>query len=157
MDPDGLVRGPDRTTLTAQGGPAGTPPQSPAPTARSTAERRVARPPGHDGAGSALRILRGNPLVGPCTILVLLVVAFSVANPSFMTVANVQAILDAAAVPSVIAVGLTFVIVMGSIDLSVEGVIATVSITTALLLRNSVNDHDLGWFGVMVALAVGLA
>lgn len=109
------------------------------------------------GSVRARQILRENPLAGPSGILVLLVIAFSVTNPNFMTVANLQAILDAAAVPLVIAVGLTFVIVMGSIDLSVEGVIATVSITAALLLRNSVNDYDLGWLAVVVSLGVGLA
>lgn len=106
---------------------------------------------------AALRLAGRNPLIGPLAILVLLVVVFSVINPRFLALANLQAIVDGAAVPMVIAVGLTFVILMGSIDLSAEGVIATVSITISLLLANAVNSNDLGWLAVLIALGVGLA
>ncbi|WP_159736036.1 ABC transporter permease [Arthrobacter sp. 9V] len=102
-------------------------------------------------------MLRGNALYGPIGILVLLLIVFSLINPQFMTPGNMVAIVDAAAVPVVIAVGLTFVILMGSIDLSVEGVMATVSITIALMLRNNVNAQDFGMWALVVGLGIGLA
>ena len=95
-------------------------------------------------------------LAGPAGILALLVVVFTAINPRFMSLSNVQAIADNAAAPMVIAVGLTLVILMGSIDLSVEGVVATVSVTASLLLANNVNANDFGAVGILVALAVGV-
>jgi ribose transport system permease protein len=109
--------------------------------------------------GFALKrgMLRENALAGPVGILVLLLIVFSLINPQFMTSGNMVAIIDGAAVPVVIAVGLTFVILMGSIDLSVEGVMATVSITIALMLKNSVNNQDFGIWALITALLIGLA
>lgn len=99
----------------------------------------------------------GRGVFGPLAILVLLVILFTILNPRFLTGGNLQAIADTAAAPMVVAVGLTLVILMGSIDLSVEGVIATVSIVASLLLANSVNNNDFGYLAVLVALAVGIA
>lgn len=101
------------------------------------------------------RLMSDSPLAGPLTILVVLMIAFTIINANFFTLTNLQALIDAAAVPLIVAVGLTFVIITGSIDLSVEGVIATVSLTAALLLANSINDNDLGWGAVAIGIAVG--
>ena len=54
--------------------------------------------------------------------LLLLVVIFSVLNKdSFPTVVNLRTILDQASTPLIIGVGATLVILLGCIDLSVEG------------------------------------
>jgi len=52
----------------------------------------------------------------------------------------------------VLALGMTFVIVLGSIDLSVEGVLAIGAVLISLLVRNNSNALDLGWFGVVLAI-----
>ena len=44
---------------------------------------------------------------------------------------------------------MTFIIVLGSIDLSVEGVLAIGAVLISLLVKNNSNHSDLGWFGVI--------
>lgn len=92
---------------------------------------------------------------GPLAALVLLCVVFAFLSPRFATWANVRNILDSASGLAVIAVGLTFVLLLGAIDLSIEGVMATASLSVALLVANSRNDIDLGFFAILAAVALG--
>lgn len=115
--------------------------QAPPVTGRATAPRR-----------------RNNTLLaefGPLAALVLLCLTFAVMSPQFRTWGNVRNVLDSAAVLAVIAVGLTFVLMLGAIDLSIEGVMATAAISVALLVANNRNDIDLGFFGIVIAVALG--
>ena len=83
------------------------------------------------------------------------VVVFAVLNPgTFLTAKNIQTILNQAALPLIIAVGATLVILMGSIDLSVEGVMGAAGMTFVLMTANSRGSHD---YGVVTALIVALA
>ncbi len=93
---------------------------------------------------------------GPVAVLVLLCLFFAVVNSRFRTIGNVQAIAEQNSVALVVALGLTFVIVQGSIDLSAEGTMGLCSMVVALLVGNDVNGHALQWLGVAVALAVGV-
>jgi len=92
---------------------------------------------------------------GPLGALVLLCLVFSMLSPQFATWANVRNILDSASVLAVIAVGLTFVLLLGAIDLSIEGVMATAALSVALLVANTRNDVDLGFLGIVAAVAIG--
>jgi ribose transport system permease protein len=92
---------------------------------------------------------------GPLVALIVLVVVFSVANPVFISLGNLGILLSQAAVPLVIATGLTFVILLGSIDLSVEGVVATSSLVFALTVANDRNDLSLGLLGALLAILTG--
>jgi ribose transport system permease protein len=94
--------------------------------------------------------------IGPVAALVVLAVVFQAVSGSFLTVGNLASILEASAVPAIVAVGISFVIILGSIDLSVEGVMATASMTVSLLVANAVNANSFGLLGIGVALAVGL-
>ena len=94
---------------------------------------------------------------GPLAALLVLAVLFQAWSGSFLTPGNLASIVEAAAVPAILATGLTFVILLGSIDLSVEGVMATASMTVSLLAANAVNANDFGLAGLAAALAVGLA
>ena len=95
---------------------------------------------------------------GPPVALVAIFGIFAALSPAFRTVANVQNIMDAAAVLAVVTCGITFVLMMGSIDLSSPGVMGAAAITVALLVANNRNDNDLGLIGVLLAvlLAAGL-
>ncbi|MDO9378119.1 MAG: ABC transporter permease [Nocardioidaceae bacterium] len=96
--------------------------------------------------------------VGEVAALVVLVVVFAVLNPgTFLTLDNLRTVLDQAALPLVIGVGATLVILMGSIDLSVEGVMGAAGMTFVLLSANDRNGLDLGLGAFVVAVAVGLA
>ena len=52
-------------------------------------------------------------------------------------------------IPLVLAVGMTFVILQGSIDLSIEGVMAASSLTFAMTVLNSRTGLDLGVLGIL--------
>jgi len=73
-------------------------------------------------------------------------------NPRFFEFNNAIRIANSAAIPLVLALGMTFIIVLGSIDLSVEGVLAIGAVLISLLVRNNGNTLDLGWFGVGLAV-----
>lgn len=92
---------------------------------------------------------------GPPIALVVLFGVFAALSPGFRTVSNVQNVLDAAAVLAVVACGISFVLMTGSIDLSAPGIMGASAITVALLVANNRNDNDLGLVGIVVA--VGLA
>jgi ribose transport system permease protein len=92
---------------------------------------------------------------GPVLALLLLSVGLSVANPRFLTLGNLQNIADQSAVALVLAVGITFVILLGAIDLSIEGVMAACSLTFALLVMNDRNDNELGLLAIVIAVGVG--
>lgn len=94
---------------------------------------------------------------GPLIILLALVVIFSVANDQFLRVGNVKAILESASIALVLSTAVTFVVLMGSIDLSVEGVMATASITLSLLVANSFTTLSLGPLGIVACVLIGLA
>lgn len=94
---------------------------------------------------------------GPLLLLLLLCLLLTIAEPKFASLANITNILNQAAVPLVVAAGITVVILMGSIDLSVEGVVATVCVATSLLVSNTTNSLDLGGFGLLLTLGIGIA
>ena len=115
------------------------------------------RPAGRPGGGATYRRLELKSL-GELAALVVLVVVFTALNPgSFATAVNLQTILDQAAIPLIVGVGATLVILMGSIDLSVEGVMGAAGMTFVLLSANSRDTVDLGLWAIPVALAVGVA
>jgi ribose transport system permease protein len=95
---------------------------------------------------------------GPPLALVVVFLVFSVLSSDFRTFGNVQNIMDTAAVLAVVTCGITFVLMMGSIDLSAPGVMGASAIAVALLVANNRNDNDLGLIGVLIAilLAAGL-
>jgi ribose transport system permease protein len=95
--------------------------------------------------------------VGELGALIALVVVFIALNPhTFPTLKNLRTILDQAAVPLVVGVGATFVVLMGSIDLSVEGVMGASGMTFVLLAADDRNTTDLGPAAYVIALAVGM-
>jgi ribose transport system permease protein len=94
---------------------------------------------------------------GPPIALVAIVIVFSLLNPQFRTLGNFQNILDAASVLAVVTCGTTFVLLMGSIDLSVPGVMAASALAVALLVENNRNGNDLGYLGIAIAVLLGAA
>ncbi|MFJ1996644.1 ABC transporter permease [Streptomyces asiaticus] len=90
-------------------------------------------------------------------VLALIAAVMSFVNPSFLSPGNLSAVAEQSAVPAVLAVGLTFVILMGGIDLSLEGTMAAASLTTALLVANDRNTMDLGLWAIAAGCAVGAA
>lgn len=89
-------------------------------------------------------------------ILLALIVIFSLLNPaSFPTLTNLHTILNNAAIPIVVGVGASAVVLTGRIDLSVEGVMGAAGMAFVLLSANSRETADIGWLAWPAALALG--
>ena len=91
----------------------------------------------------------------PLVVLLVLGVLIALANPNFIELRNLVRVANAAAVPLTIAMGTTFIILLGSIDLSAEGAVAIGAMVVVLLARNDANAHDFGWLAVLAAVSSG--
>jgi ribose transport system permease protein len=94
----------------------------------------------------------------PLAVLVLICLAISAMAPNFLTISNVIRIGTAASIPMILACGMTFIILMGSIDLSTEGTVAVTATLLSLLVANVATiapQFDLGLWAVPVAVAFG--
>ena len=80
--------------------------------------------------------------------LVVLCIIFSVMNPRFMTVANFMNVLQQIAVIAIAAFGMTWVILLGEIDLSIGSIIAVAGMAAA--------QAFLAGFGFMPTLVLTL-
>ncbi|AZO33929.1 ABC transporter permease [Mesorhizobium sp. M2A.F.Ca.ET.037.01.1.1] len=85
----------------------------------------------------------------PLAMLVLLIVIFSILSPRFLTFSNLLIVLQQGTVLLVAALGMTFVIMAGSIDLSVGSIVALAALVTAL------TADRLGAAAIVPAIAVG--
>jgi len=98
------------------------------------------------GARRALGSHSGRQLGTLAGLLTLCVILWA-ATPHFLTVSNLLNVLEQTALNAVVAVGMTFVIISGGIDLSVGSVLALAGICLALALEA----------GVPAPAAIGLA
>jgi len=87
----------------------------------------------------------------PLAMLVLLIVIFSILSPRFLTFSNLLIVLQQGTVLLVAALGMTFVIMAGSIDLSVGSIVAIAALVTAF------TSSSLGAAAIIPAIAVGAA
>ena len=95
----------------------------------------------------ALNFVRG--ATGPLIGLILLCVFLSVATETFLSLRNFLNVLDQVTVLGVMAVGMTLVILIGGIDLSVGSVLALSGMVMGYL------GNNLGWpFGVAIVAAL---
>lgn len=117
---------------------------------RNSPDAPLARP-----AGGASRVPRHILQAGPAVALLVLVVLFAVLNKQFLSLDNLGGIASQTSILLVIAVGMTFVILLGCIDLSVEGVMAASSLVFVLLAHNDRNGHDLGILAVLAGVLTG--
>lgn len=69
-------------------------------------------------------------------VFFVLVIAFTIANPRFITGANLMIMLRQVAVWGIASIGMTFVILLGDIDLSTGSIITFVNILCAYLMVN---------------------
>jgi ribose transport system permease protein len=90
-------------------------------------------------------------------VLVLLCLIIAVINRNFLTFGNAVRMSQDAAIPLVLGIGETFIILMGSIDLSVEGILTLAAVILSTTVLNGMNDNNLGVLAVLLVLAVGAA
>ncbi|MDQ6848628.1 MAG: ABC transporter permease [Actinomycetota bacterium] len=85
--------------------------------------------------------------------LIVLVIVFQSSNSTFLSTGNIEAMLVASAILIVLAVGQTFVITTGGIDLSVASVMTFAAVALGLTYEHTSNLS----LSCLVALAAGLA
>ncbi|WP_159498544.1 ABC transporter permease [Microbacterium sp. 18062] len=88
----------------------------------------------------------------PPLVLIALIVFFSLASPTFGSLQSIATMGSQAGILLAAAIGLTFVVVAGGIDLSI-GSVALLTGTAVALLVAGIGDQ--AWLAVVAALAIG--
>ena len=95
--------------------------------------------------------------LGPILALVLLLILGSLLNGNFLTVGNMVNIVARASFIGIIAIGATFVITSGGLDLSVGSMAAFIAGMMIIIINSSVGTLGTGWAVVILGIAAGLA
>ncbi|AUH35241.1 ABC transporter permease [Paracoccus tegillarcae] len=99
-------------------------------------------------------------VLGPIIALVLLVIMGALMNPNFLGAANITNVLARSAFIGIIAVGMTFVITAGGLDLSVGSMAAFVAALMILVMNAALPSLGVGvpvvLLGMLTALVAGL-
>lgn len=98
---------------------------------------------------SKTRDKKGSSYFGILIALIVLCVVMSFASKSFLTVSNLLNVSQQISTNFLIAIGMTFIILLGGIDLSVGSVIALTSLVMAIMMKNL---H----FPVLISVILGL-
>ena len=96
------------------------------------------------------KIMRAAPVI----VLLAIIIIFSILAPGFFSGKNILTLLTQLAIPLIVATGITFIVLIGSIDLSVDGVMGLSAAMAGLLVLNDKNSFDLGIFGIIVAILI---
>ena len=104
-------------------------------------------------------LLRGRAFIA----LILVVVVFTLLVPGFLSPGNLVIMSKHVAINAILAIGMTFVILTGGIDLSVGSVVGMIAMIAGLLINEGIILPQLGiiiyphtWMIVLIALAVGI-
>ncbi|RKJ77621.1 ABC transporter permease [Butyricicoccus sp. 1XD8-22] len=90
----------------------------------------------------------------PVFVLVGLYLVFAAVAPGFASLENLITMLGQTALPLTVALGITFVILTGCIDLSVDGVMSLGGCAVSMLVMNNMTSLSLGIIGVLASVAV---
>lgn len=90
-------------------------------------------------------------LLFPIAVVVALIIIFSLTSPSFATWRNLTSVTGQAGTLLIVSAGATFIILMGSIDLSVGAIVMLIGAITVRLL----NYQDIGLGMLLVAAVMG--
>ncbi|MFV9568035.1 ABC transporter permease [Thermoanaerobacter mathranii] len=85
-------------------------------------------------------------------IIFILIILMSVFIPDFMTASNISTTLVGLSMDGIIAVGMTMVLVLGGIDLSVGSVMALSNVIAGILMSSGFN----AWLSVLIAIFVSI-
>ena len=95
--------------------------------------------------------------LAPVLVLVAMLIVFLVTcGPSLLGPQNLVNILNQMALPLVVALGLTFVIMLGSIDLSIDGSVGMAGSLFACFVLNTEFSYNFGFFSVVIAVGVSM-
>lgn len=123
----------------------------------SMGDANFSRQPAHNAwMQGARRWLRRSGVGAQLLSLALIVAVFAIGTRgASLSWDNVQVVLSLAAIPAILAVGLHLTIVIGGIDLSLQGTVALCAVFVGVLSKNRYNDHDVGLWILPICLAIG--
>lgn len=93
---------------------------------------------------------------GPVIALLALIALGAFLNPNFLSYGNVTNVLARSAFIGIIAVGMTFVITSGGLDLSVGSMAAFIAGVMILIMNALVPSMGVGWGVILVGMAAAL-
>lgn len=107
----------------------------------------------------AQQLLRRAGSIGPLIALFVLLVFGALSSDAFLNIDNLTNVLTRSAIIGIIAVGTTFVITAGGLDLSVGSLAALVAGVMILFMNSAAPSLGFGWatvgFGMVLALLFG--
>ncbi|GLP87930.1 ABC transporter permease [Tritonibacter mobilis] len=109
---------------------------------------------GRAGRAFNLRRILHSPLALPLIGLIVVSILMGFASENFFSVSNIMNVLRQVSIVGILAVGMTFVILTGGIDLSVGAVMALSGTLAAGLMVNMAMP---GWVGLLAGLGVGVS
>jgi ribose/xylose/arabinose/galactoside ABC-type transport system permease subunit len=110
----------------------------------------------HKLSGAAVAWLRRSGIAAQLVALLVLVAIFTIGTGGkYLSWGNVQTILSLAAIPAIFAIGLHPTIVLGGIDLSLQGVASLCAVFVGVLLKNQYNSNDVGLWIIPISMGIG--
>ena len=88
-------------------------------------------------------------------VLIILSIGFAIGNPAFLKATNLINLTTQMAINAMLSIGLTYVIILGGIDISVGAVGALAGVITALVCRTLPESTPLGLV-ILTQLSVGI-
>ena len=88
--------------------------------------------------------------------IAIVIIVFSLINPRFASIENLRNILVQVSVPLILVVGATLVILMGSIDLSVQGIMGAAGMAWILMSPNARGGIDYGVWAWVIGIGIGV-
>ena len=119
---------------------------SPTLTPDPTAQRQAAPPP-----SKRFHLLAFARKHRTILFLLLLIAVFGAVNERFLTLRNALNILSEVSIYGIIAVGMTYVILIGGIDVAVGSLLAFASIAAAYVVTNLLGGGPATWFVALAA------
>jgi ribose transport system permease protein len=94
---------------------------------------------------------------GPLIALLLLVLLGIALNPNFLTYNNITNVLARSSFIGIIAIGATFVITSGGLDLSVGSMAAVIAGVMIIVMNSLIPSMGIGWGVIIIGMLAGLA
>jgi ribose/xylose/arabinose/galactoside ABC-type transport system permease subunit len=107
---------------------------------------------GQGGLAALRRLVRARE-TGIALVVLVIVVALSLSTPHFLTASNLAIVARQISLSAIIAIGMTLVILLGGIDLSVGSVVAFASVIVGFVM---VTLQMPIWVGIAAGLVVGM-
>jgi len=94
--------------------------------------------------------------IGTAAVLLLMLIVFSIMDPIYLSTGNLIDIIDQSTINGLIAIGMTFVIITGGIDLSVGSTMAIAIVGVGKLLASGMNPVLAVLVGALIGVVLGV-